>query len=231
MEWGKLVDSPARQVKRLHVENRRTRILFLDEQRRLLRACSPKLSGIVALALITGTRIGELLSLRWEQCDDHGITILHTKNGKPRTIPMSPTMKAILAEQPRNTAWVFTNPKTQKPFVALMPSFRRALSRAGIETGDVTLHTLRHTALSRMIDAGYDDYTVMELSGHSSTRMLARYTHPTADRKIAALESSTVGTTWAQHGHNVIWVIGLSLVDRKGLEPSTSALRTRRSPN
>jgi integrase len=49
--------------------------------------------------------------------------------------------------------------------------------RAGITTGDVTLHTLRHTALSRMIASGYDDYTVMEISGRSSTRMLGAI-HP-----------------------------------------------------
>ena len=53
--------------------------------------------------------------------------------------------------------------------------FKRAVERAGILTGDVTLHTLRHTVLSRMIAGGLDDYTVMEVSGHSS-RMLARYT-------------------------------------------------------
>jgi hypothetical protein len=35
-----------------------------------------------------------------------------------------------------------------------------------------------------MIAASYDDYTVMEMSGHSSTSMLGRYTHPTDARKI-----------------------------------------------
>ena len=35
VEWGKLIDSPIRGVKRLPVENRRTRILTVDEQRRL----------------------------------------------------------------------------------------------------------------------------------------------------------------------------------------------------
>jgi Phage integrase family len=47
--------------------------------------------------------------------------------------------------------------------------------------------TLRHTALSRMVAAGIDDYTVMAVSGHSSTRMLERYAHPTEARKIDAL--------------------------------------------
>ena len=40
-----------------------------------------------------------------------------------------------------------------------------------------------------MIAAGFDDYTVMEISGHSTTRMLARYTHPTERRKVAAPDS------------------------------------------
>jgi hypothetical protein len=71
----------------------------------------------------------------------------------------------------------------------LLTSFRRALVRADITTGDVSLHTLRHTALSRMIASGIDDFTVMALSGHQSVRMLERYTHPTNARKLDALGS------------------------------------------
>jgi integrase len=62
-----------------------------------------------------------------------------------------------------------------------------------ITSGDVTLHSLRHTALSRMIADGYDEYTVMAISGHSSTRMLARYTHPTEERKLETLTPSWLG--------------------------------------
>jgi len=197
VEWGKLIESPARGVKRLPVENRRTRILSLDEQRRLLKACKAKLRAIVTVALITSARIGEVLSLRWDQCQDGHITFLRTKNGKARRIPLSATLAAVLAEQPQLTAWVFTNPRTGRPYVSVASSFRRALARAKITTGDVTIHTLRHTALSRMIEAGYDDYTVMEISGHSSTRMLARYAHPTDERKQDALESFSVVTNWS----------------------------------
>jgi integrase len=56
----------------------------------------------------------------------------------------------------------------------------------------------RHTALSRMIAGGYDDYTVMSISGHSSTRMLARYTHPTEERKIGALNLDHLVTSTSQ---------------------------------
>ena len=179
------------------MENRRTRILSLDEQRRLLAVCHLKLQAILAMALITAARIGELLTLRWDQCDAREIVFLKTKNGKARRLPLSPTLAQILREQPHLTDYVFVNPRTQRPYTTIMASFRRALARAQIDDADIALHTLRHTALSQMIEAGYDDYTVMEISGHSSTRILARYTHPTADRKIAALEVAAVVTKWS----------------------------------
>ena len=49
-----------------------------------------------------------------------------------------------------------------------------------------------------MIANGHDDYTVMEISGHSSTRMLARYTHPREERKVTALDLPAVVTNWSQ---------------------------------
>jgi len=66
VEWGKLVDSPARKVKRLRVENRRTRVLTAGEEQRLVDACRGKFRVLVSLALLTGARLGELLNLRWE---------------------------------------------------------------------------------------------------------------------------------------------------------------------
>jgi integrase len=191
VEWKYLVDSPARGVKRFRVQNRRTRILSADEQSRLLDACErmPKLQALLKLALITGARIGELLALRWEDCQDGYLTFWDTKNGKVRRIPITDTIAALLASRPRIHAWVFTNAKTERPYTTIRKVFERALERAKITTGDVTVHTLRHTALSRMIAHGLDDYTVMSISGHSSTRMLERYTHPTLERRIAALDT------------------------------------------
>ncbi len=200
VEWGKLLDSPARIVKRLRVDNRRTRILSDDEQRCLLAACPKKLRAFVMLALITGARAGELLSLRWEQASEGFLTFLNTKNGKVRRVPIGPSIAAVLASLPKVHPWVFTNAQTKQPFTSVRQVFGRACVRAGIDSREVTLHTLRHTALSRMIAGGFDDYTVMEISGHSSTRMLGRYTHPTEERKVGALETFRVsmGTKRAQ---------------------------------
>jgi len=53
----------------------------------------------------------------------------------------------------------------------------------------VTPHTLRHTAISRMVQAGIDDYAVMETVGHLTHAMLQRYTHSATERKRTALET------------------------------------------
>ena len=103
-------------VKRLKVENRRTRILTPDEQRRLLEATPRKLRSIVMLALITGARVGELLAVKWENVD--ALTFLETKNGKARPLPLSDTAKAVLREYRPipGRPYVFTNPVTSTPF-------------------------------------------------------------------------------------------------------------------
>jgi Phage integrase family len=142
-------------------------------------------------------RIGELLALRWEDCQDGYLTFWQTKNGKVR-IPITETIEALLASRPRIHPWVFTNAKTEKPNTTIRKVFERALKRAKILTGDVTVHTLRHTALSRMIEHGLDDFTVMAISGHSSTRVLKRYTHPTLEGRIAALETFDLSTKCPQ---------------------------------
>ena len=94
VEWKSLVDSPARGVKRFRLQNRRTRILSADQQRRLLDTCErmPKLQALLKLALITGARIGERLALRWDDCQGGYMTFWQTKNGKVRRIPITETI-------------------------------------------------------------------------------------------------------------------------------------------
>jgi integrase len=198
-----LLESPARGLRRLKVDNQRTRILTDDEQHRLLEAAPRKLRALIVLALITAARIGELLALRWEDASDGFLTFLQTKNGRARRIPLSHAAHVVLAALPRveGRRYVFTNAQTADRYTVngTRHVFRRALVRAGISNPkEITQHTLRHTALSRMIADNIDDYTVMAISGHSSTRMLARYTHPTEERKLDALDTFRVGTRWAQ---------------------------------
>ena len=63
--------------------------------------CMPKLQALLKLALITGARVGELLALRREDCQDGYLTFWETKNGKVRRIPVTETIAALLASRPR----------------------------------------------------------------------------------------------------------------------------------
>jgi integrase len=248
----KLIASPAAEVAHLKTRNRRLRILSAAEQRALLAACQGprqrKLAVLLELLLITGGRLGELLGLEWADVSDEGIGLLNTKNGKVRLIEMTPRMQALFASLPRTSGWVFTSPRTGRRYRNIDKVFARALERATITTGDVTPHTLRHTAISRMVSAGIDDYTIMELVGHLTKAMLARYTHPVTQRKQAALESFDRLVTFAptvltgEHKLSTrdedvamtdpeVAEMLKELVDGRRLELPTSALRTRRSPS
>jgi len=203
-EWGQLREHPMRSVKRLKVDNRRTRILTEAEQLALLAACPKKMAAMVRLALITGARFGELLALKWADVTETELWFMETKNGRARALPVSAAISAVLKQvhKVKGSPWVFTNTRTREAYTVngVAHVFKRAVKRANILTGDVSLHTLRHTALSRMIASGIDDFTVMAISGHRSIRMLERYTHPTNARKIDALESisASLGRSWAE---------------------------------
>jgi integrase len=121
-----------------------------------------------------------------------------------RRLALGPSIRAILDGLARSGAYVFMNSRTQTRYTVngARHISRRAITRAAIQPAeDVTLHTLRHTALTRMITAGCDTFTVMAVSGHSSVRMLERYTYPGVAQRLAALETgAAVGTIWAQLG-------------------------------
>ena len=81
----------------------------------------------------------------------------------------------------------------------------------------------------------------MDISGHSSARMLARYTHPTDLRKLSALESFAMVTKRSQTpesaseaegvSEEIKQILSANLVDAARIELATSALRTQRSPS
>ena len=100
VEWGMLETSPFQKGKRLMFKENNQRLRFLsdDEIDRLLDACSSHLKPIVEIALHTGMRRGELLSLTWEQIRNGQIYLTETKSGKSRQIPINDRLAHVLRE-------------------------------------------------------------------------------------------------------------------------------------
>ena len=186
VEWGKLKEAPKR-VKLLKGVKSRLRYLMPDEVQRLISNCSDHLKPIVVVAVHTGMRKGEFLSLQWKQIDfEKGIiTLSDTKNDQRRYVPMDETVKSTLSEIKRKSDYVFRGKKEGKPLVWIELSFHNALEKSGIE--DFKIHDMRHTFASNLVMAGVDLMTVKELLGHKSIEMTMRYAHLAPEHKMRAV--------------------------------------------
>ena len=100
VEWGLLETSSFKKGKRLMFKENNQRLRFLsgNEINALLVACNEHLRPIVEIALHTGMRRGELLSLKWEQIRNGLIYLTETKTGKARQIPINDQAAAVFQE-------------------------------------------------------------------------------------------------------------------------------------
>ncbi|WP_244936513.1 tyrosine-type recombinase/integrase [Methylobacterium currus] len=140
------------------------------------------LRPLITMAIETGMRKGELLSIRWVDVDFDARTvkILRTKNGHPRTVPLSPTAIQTLSAMKRDAERVFPISDNAVRF-----AWERMRKRAGIP--DLRFHDLRHEGISRLFEAGLNVPEVAMVSGHRSPAMLFRYTHPKPEHVAAKL--------------------------------------------
>jgi integrase len=179
---SELVESnPCLRVRKLKPNNQRVRVLSSEEEAKLFAALGENelVKNIVQVALHTGLRRGEIFNLKWFDVDFNRnlIQIRESKSGKKRLVPMNETMRNLLGNLKRKSEFVFPSPKTGGRLDNIKRSFRRAVDEAEIK--DFRFHDLRHTAATRMADAGADAFTLMKILGHSDIRMTSRYTHAT----------------------------------------------------
>jgi len=192
IEWGYAKDNPVKRVKFYsEKDNLKERILTEVEEDRLLEASSEHLRPILVVALNTGMRRGEILSLKWEQIDLEvkEIRIESTKSGKSRIVDVNSLLSdelEKLKKESRDNQHVFLNPRTGKPYGKLQTSFEGACRRAGIK--GLRFHDLRHTFASRLVERGVDLIRVKDLLGHSSVKVTERYTHANRDERKKAVE-------------------------------------------
>ena len=74
--------------------------------------------------------------------------------------------------------WLFPSPAAKDGrTVNLDKPFRRCVLAAGLDVKQVVRHTLRHTAITHLVQAGVDLPTVKRISGHKNLSMVERYSH------------------------------------------------------
>jgi len=175
---------------RLAREKQRGHALTNTELTRLLTylsACSPVMVAFVKMALISGARAGELQRLTWDDIDhERQLAILrHTKNDRPRTIPID---LSIIESLPRSGNFVFPG-SPGKPFV-YTATWQRLRVKAGLP--NLRFHDLRHTAITRFIVSGGTLFQAMQAFGHLDPKMTHRYTHLSSDAHHEILRRSGI---------------------------------------
>ena len=201
--WGVRPDgSNPRKHIRKYPEEKRERFLSPAELRRVgevLREMEQEgieLSCCIAavrLLILTGCRLGEIMTLQWEHVDIPG-TALRLPDSKTgaKVVHLGQPAVELLEKVPRieKNPWVIVGTKPNARLTDLQPFWQRVRARAGLK--DVRIHDLRHTFASTAVAAGQGLPMIGKLLGHTQVQTTARYAHLATDPiKLAANHVST----------------------------------------
>jgi type 1 fimbriae regulatory protein FimB/type 1 fimbriae regulatory protein FimE len=142
---------------------------------------------LILVAYRHGLRVGELISLRWDQVDlKQGLLyVRRSKNGSPSNHPMGvPEMRALrrLRREYSGSPYIFVTER-QAPMTA--SNVRKMISRAGREAGlpfPAHPHMLRHACGYKLANEGHDTRAIQHYLGHKNITHTVRYTELAADR-------------------------------------------------
>ncbi len=178
-------------------------VMSPDETKRLLAVASNlKARVLLSLSYGCGLRAGEVVRLKVKHIDSAQkiIRIEQSKGRKDRNVMLSPETLALLrqwwkarrgydATTPVQERWLFPGRRPGKPMTTRQLSrlFHAATEAAGIKKG-VTLHALRHSFATHLLDRGTDIRKIQALLGHDKLDTTARYTR-VATGMIAGIES------------------------------------------
>ena len=144
------------------------------------KSSNKNLFHIVILLALTGARKREILDARWCDIDLEKRIILvpKSKNGFSRRVFLNDGALTIinsckLTKNPNG--YVFTNPKTGKPYSCIYHSWN--LARKNADLPSLRIHDLRHSFASALVNQGISIYDVQHLLGHQSIKTTQRYAH------------------------------------------------------
>ena len=158
------------------------RFLSAAEYRRLgavlasVAADEPAAVAVIRLLLLTGARVSEILTLRWDYLQPPRLHLPDSKTG-PKFIYLGANAAAILEAIPRSDGnpWVFPARVGEGPLTTIYPQWAKIRRAAAIP--DVRLHDLRHSFASVAINAGVSLTLIGRLLGHAQPETTARYAH------------------------------------------------------
>ncbi|MEZ5328037.1 MAG: tyrosine-type recombinase/integrase [Verrucomicrobiales bacterium] len=212
-----IADNPAEGVRTLRIgDDRNARRPFtIDELKTVLRSIEgTEWHSMVVIGLYTGQRLGDIATIRWRQInfDSGEIAFTTRKTGRRVLVPMCKPLKDHLlslpsSDDPDAPVHVYAAQSVENASGrsgTLSREFGQILVEAGIREAykpmegktdkrrvqhGLTFHSLRHTAVSMMKNAGISPAIVQDLVGHESAEISAHYTHVESEAKRTAVDS------------------------------------------
>jgi integrase len=185
-DWGLRSDgtNPARRIQKYREEEKK-RYLSDAEQARLGNVLADALESgreteyavsAIYLLMLTGCRLGEILTLRWDYVGTHHLELPDSKTGR-RRIPLPVEAHEVIRALPRRAGnpYVILGDTENGHLVNLQKTWLRVRKIAGLE--DVRMHDLRHTYASVAVMSGIDPFLLKEIMGHKNLQTTLRYAH------------------------------------------------------
>jgi integrase len=186
IEWEWRSDNPAMGFHK-RIEQARERFLSPEELARLAAvldaAADQRAASIIRLCMLTGARVGEVRTARFEQFNlDYAIwskPASTTKQRKIHRVPISQDVAAIVRLRhqavPRGNPWLFPGDTVGQPVKEIRRFWLRVQKEADLP--DVRIHDLRHTFASLLVSGGASLEMIGKLLGHSQMQTTQRYAH------------------------------------------------------
>jgi integrase len=207
---GELLRAQLRRQKalKLTVDVQPGKAFSEDEKERMLavaaRSRSRSILPALTLALNAGMRDSEIKRVRWSQIDfvKAILTVGKSKSvaGAGRTIPLNTEVLDALIEHAKWYSKRFREMRPEwyifpfgplsrldpsRPVTSLKKAWTNVRKKASVSG---RWHDARHTLITELAESGAGDQTIMDIAGHVSRQMLARYSHIRTEAKRNALE-------------------------------------------
>lgn len=204
--WGlrpRELGNPLKEVKQPRVERRQLTIgaraigaLLKAADEKAAEGTKPQVIGAIKATILTGARISELLTLRWENvhADESELRWRDTKTGKSER-SISPEALKLIKSMGRvpGSPFVFRSledPRKPLPYSTVRHAFEAIAAKAGVE--NCSLHTLRHFFATTTANSVSNPRVGMKLTGHKSLSAYMNYVH--AERTQAQDLAAQLGT-------------------------------------
>jgi integrase len=185
LDRGLVAANPCQRGGRLYRGSRRDKIWTLNDEIAFLDKAPQHLHLALQLALWTGQRQGDLLSLPWSAYDGKMIRLQQSKTGARVAIPVGSPLKAALDTTKKCSTLILVT-KSGTPWTedGFRSSWRKACKTAGIV--GVTFNDLRGTAVTRLALAECTEAEMATITGHTLRDV----------RSILAPTTSTATPLW-----------------------------------